>query len=255
MDNPARNIRLDIAYDGGDYQGWQRQASAPTIQGEIEGRLSAITATQVTLHGAGRTDAGVHAVGMAANFHTHSAISCPQLKKALNSMLPSAIRIFDADNMDSDFHARFSSKGKCYRYYLQTVPVQSPFFRRYALHAPVALNFNRMQSCLDMLVGTHDFSSFENTGSRDKEAEHGRGAVRTLYTAQMRQYGQSTYAIELIGDGFLRGMVRNIVGTLVKAGENKIKPEDFAAILAAKDRAAAGPTAAARGLFLQKVFY
>ena len=168
MDDGARNICLIITYDGGDYQGWQRQATAPTIQGEIEERLSIITTKSVALHGAGRTDAGVHASGMTANFHTNSALPCPQLQKSLNSMLPPAIRILGAVDVAGSFHARFSCRGKRYCYYFQTAPVQPPFLRHYAWHTPLPLDFRRMRSCLDLLVGTHDFSSFENSGSRDK---------------------------------------------------------------------------------------
>jgi len=255
MDDGARNICLITAYDGGDYQGWQRQAGVPTIQGEIEERLSVITTKSVTLHGAGRTDAGVHASAMTANFHTNSSLSCPQLQKSLNSMLPPAIRILGAVDLASSFHARFSCRGKHYRYYLQTAPVQSPFWRHYALHAPFPLDFGRMRSCLDLLVGRHDFSSFENSGSRDKESEHGRGAVRTLFAAEIREHGQGSFSIAVTGDGFLRNMVRNIVGTLLAVGKKEIGVDDFAAILKAKNRAMAGPTAPAHGLFLKRVLY
>ena len=252
----ARNICLIIAYDGGDYQGWQRQAAAPTIQGEIEERLAIITTKSVTLHGAGRTDAGVHATGMAANFHTNSSLSCPQLQKSLNSMLPPAIRIIGAQEVAASFHARFSCRGKRYCYYLHTAPVQPPFLRHYALHAPAALDDQRMRDCLDILIGSHDFSSFENTGSRDQENEHdGRGAVRTLFAATLERRGQDMLAIELTGDGFLRSMVRNIVGTLLQAGGKRISVADFTAILTAKDRGLAGPTAPPHGLFLKKVLY
>lgn len=251
----ARNICLIIAYDGGDYQGWQRQAAAPTIQGEIEERLAIITTKSVTLHGAGRTDAGVHAAGMTANFHTNSSLSCPQLQKSLNSMLPSAIRILGAEEMAAGFHARFSCRGKRYCYYLDATPVQSPFLRRYALHVPKALDEQRMQACLDTLIGTHDFSSFENSGSRDQENGRGRGAVRTLFAATLARRGQDMLAIELTGDGFLRNMVRNIVGTMLLAGEKKITVTDFTAIVAAASRAQAGPTASPHGLFLQEVLY
>jgi len=255
MDDGARNICLIITYDGGDYQGWQRQATAPTIQGEIEERLSIITTKSVALHGAGRTDAGVHASGMTANFHTNSALPCPQLQKSLNSMLPPAIRILGAVDVAGSFHARFSCRGKRYCYYFQTAPVQPPFLRHYAWHTPLPLDFRRMRSCLDLLVGTHDFSSFENSGSRDKENAAGRGAVRTLFTAQILEHGQNTFSIEVTGDGFLRNMVRNIVGTLLEAGKKEIGVDGFAAILAAKNRAMAGPTAPPHGLFLQRVFY
>ncbi|MDR0476734.1 MAG: tRNA pseudouridine(38-40) synthase TruA [Desulfobulbaceae bacterium] len=251
----TRNICLIIAYDGSDYQGWQRQAAAPTIQGEIEERLSIITTKSVTLHGAGRTDAGVHAAGMTANFHTNSALSCLQLQKSLNSMLPPAIRIIGAKEMTVGFHARFSCRGKRYCYYLDTAPVQPPFLRRYALHVPAALDDQRMQDCLNTLLGTHDFSSFENSGSRDKENGQGRGAVRTLFAVTFGRPTQNIFTIELTADGFLRNMVRNIVGTLLLAGEKKISVADFAAILAAQNRTLAGATVPPHGLFLKNVLY
>ena len=250
-----RNIRLLIAYDGTDYQGWQRQRNGPTIQGEIERCLASITNREVQLHGAGRTDAGVHAAGMVANFHTAAPISEAKLHKGLNSMLPADIRILRISPAPMDFHARFSAIGKEYAYFFQTYPVQSPFFRHYALHLPFTLDFTRIRSCLAMLVGSHDFSSFENSGTRDKTLPSARGAVRTIHHTQLLHHAAHTYSLIYTGDGFLRNMVRNLCGTIFEVGKGSIDVADFSAILASKSRAAAGPTAPPHGLSLQRVLY
>ena len=163
-----RNIRLLIAFDGTGYNGWQRQKHDVTIQGEIEARLAQMTRSAIALHGAGRTDAGVHAEGMVANFHTESRISSPDFLQGLNSLLPGAIRILQASDVSPEFHARFSAKGKHYLYHIATGPVLLPSERLYSLHIPFPLNMAAMTACLKCLLGTHDFSSFENSGSRDR---------------------------------------------------------------------------------------
>lgn len=250
-----RNIRLLIAFDGTGYNGWQRQRHDVTIQGEIENRLARMTEREVLLHGAGRTDAGVHAEGMVANFHTTSQISCLSFFQALNSMLPGAIRILDVRDESHDFHARFSAKGKHYLYRLNTGAVQMPADRFHCLHFPAQLDESAMRACLDELLGTHDFSSFENAGSRDRSCTTGRGAVRTLFTADFVMTEKNRYTFTFIGDGFLRQMVRNLVGTLLEVGRKKIGVEDFREILQAQDRKTAGPTAPPHGLTLKEVLY
>ena len=250
-----RNIKLLIAFDGTHYNGWQRQQHDVTIQGEIESQLARMTGKYPALHGAGRTDAGVHAEGMVANFHTESMISCPTLCKGLNSLLPGAIRILEVQKVPLDFHARFSAKGKHYLYHLHTGPVQMPAERLYSLHYPAKLNEQAISACLEMLTGTHDFASFENSGSRDKNQTTGRGSIRTLSSAEFLKSGQNNYSFSFIGDGFLRQMVRNLVGTLLEVGRNKRTANDFIAILLAKDRNKGGSTAPAHGLTLQEVLY
>ena len=250
-----RNIRLLIAYDGTGFNGWQKQKHDLTIQGVIESRLELMTRSEVTLHGAGRTDAGVHAEGMVANFHTESQISCPSFFLGLNSLLPEAIRILEVNDVPPDFHARFSAVGKHYVYRITTGQVLPPTERFYNLHVPHSLELSAIRECLSLLIGTHDFSSFENTGSRDRSIVGGRGAVRTLSLAEFNCSSLDRYAFSFVGDGFLRQMVRNLVGTLLEVGLRKRTVEEFSAALAARMRSTAGPTAPAQGLTLKQVLY
>ncbi len=250
-----RNIKLTIAFDGTEFSGWQKQANAPTIQGEIEKALAILSNSPVVLHGAGRTDAGVHAYAMVANFHTKSAIPCAKLNQALNSMLPLAIRILATVEAAQDFHARFSALSKTYIYKIETGAVQSPLHRLYSVHVPMDLSTERMRKCLKLICGTHDFASFEASGSRDKNITTGRGSVRSLSQAILTQTGPDTLQFTFSGDGFLRHMVRNIVGTVLDVGKGRTSLADFEKILKAKDRSAGGATAPAHGLFLQSIDY
>lgn len=253
----ARTIRLLIAYDGGNYQGWQRQRHGQTIQGELEKRLALLCNEPITLHGAGRTDTGVHALGMVAHFHTNASIPVIAFFKGLNSLLPGDIRILQAGEAPSAFHSRFNALGKTYRYDFFTGALQLPSERLYRAHLPGTFAPNRLKPGLEDLIGTHDFSSFERTGSRDKNAVNGRGAIRTLFHASCfpRLGCADCWSLRLTGDGFLRQMVRIIAGTLIQIGQGKRPAEDIVSILAAKDRAKAGPTAPACGLFLEKIYY
>ncbi len=250
-----RNIRLLIAYDGTEFSGWQRQHHERTIQGEMERCLTLMSCEEIHLHGAGRTDAGVHAEGMVAHFTTSSTLSCEVLLRGLNAMLPGAIRVLDALQVDLDFHARFSALGKAYHYLIYAGKIHPPHRRLYSVHVTAHLNCAVMRDCLTFIVGTHDFSSFENSGSRDKSKISGRGAIRTLHQADLLQQEPDTIIFQFIGDGFLRNMVRNLVGTLLDVGRGKLSVKDFRAILQAKDRTMAGATAPAHGLFLKEVFY
>lgn len=248
---------LLLAFDGTEFAGWQRQKDTPTIQGEIEMQLARMTDSTVTLHGAGRTDAGVHALGMTASFETAAAIPCEGFLRGLNSLLPPAIRVLAVDEKEPGFHARFSARGKCYLYHLTTGEVEMPTRRLYACHVRQPLSLPPIRQCLALLLGKHDFAAFEAVGSRDLDYQGGRGSVRTISRADLIVAGKVSpdLTIELAGDGFLRHMVRNIVGTLLEVGLGRMSPEDFAAVLAGRDRAAAGATAPARGLFLKEVYY
>ena len=251
-----RTVRLLIAYDGGSFQGWQRQDNGPTIQGEIERCLAIICGEPVTLHGAGRTDAGVHALGMVAHFHLQAAIPLAAFSKGLNSLLPPDIRILQAEEAEPDFHSRFSALAKAYRYDFCTSAIQLPCTRYHIAHRPGPFDPNRLREGLATLVGTHDFSSFERSGSRDRDATGGRGAVRTLFRAEcLARPELDTWSIRLVGDGFLRQMVRNIAGTLIEIGQGKRPSDSIPDILAARDRTKAGPTAPACGLVLETIFY
>lgn len=253
--SPKRNIKLLLAFDGGGYAGWQKQKSAETVQGIIEDRLHIMSGEETCLYGAGRTDAGVHAYGMVANFHTKTNIPCQGFVKGLNSMLPADIRVLEACEVGADFHARRSARAKSYWYNFSNGPVQLPTERLYCAHVFEVLDIEAMQNSLAYLKGTHDFSSFEGAGSRDLELS-GRGAVRTILEASLETLETGgRYRFIITGDGFLRHMVRNIVGTIFEVGKGKLAQSDVGAILAAKDRSAAGPTAPAAGLFLKEVFY
>lgn len=256
----ARVIRLLLAYDGTAYCGWQKQCQGEvTIQETIEQKLRIICRHTVTLHGAGRTDAGVHALGMVAHFHTQVHHPLSAFVEGLNSLLPSDIRILEAEEAAEDFHSRFSAKCKTYRYDFFTGQIVSPEKRLYMGHFPGFFQPFHAQKALRYLVGTHDFSSFEHAGSRNKEAT-GRGAIRTLFSAEclpMPNVDQG-WSLRLCGDGFLRQMVRIIAGTVIEIGQMNKKnrlPENIQQILLAQDRAAAGKTAPACGLFLEKVTY
>lgn len=253
-----RTIRLLLSYDGSRYQGWQRQIEGPTIQGALEEGLAVLCGQPVTVHGAGRTDAGVHALGMTAHFLTCTTIPLAAFCKGLNSLLPSDIRVLKAEVPDRHFHSRFSALAKTYRYDFFTGPILSPCRRLYTAHLPGPFDCTRLAAALDTLVGTHDFSSFERAGSRDRLATSGRGAVRTLFRASCFPRACAEpghYSIRLTGDGFLRQMVRIIAGTLIEIGQGKRLPETMTAILAACDRTHAGQTAPACGLFLEKIYY
>lgn len=250
-----RTVKLLIAYDGTGYCGWQRQKNGLAIQEEIERVLSIICNAEIILHGAGRTDAGVHAQGMTAHFTTSSKIDCLALEKGINSLLPGAIRILEASDQPADFHARFSALAKTYRYTIFTGRVMSPDRRLYTHHLPYILNRSSMKGCLEEVLGTHDFSSFETTGSRDKNNTNGRGGVRTIYRARLVEPEEQYVQLLFTGDGFLRHMVRNITGTVLEVGRDKRTIEEFVRILRCRDRNQAGTTAPSCGLSLEKVHY
>ncbi len=249
-----RNIRMLIAYDGTAYAGWQRQKEQPTVQGALEDKIALMTRESVTLYGAGRTDAGVHALGMCANFKTRCGIPCLGLQKGLNSLLPPDIRVLALDEAAERFHARFDAQGKTYFYQVITSPLILPTQRLYYAHFPRAFDLEAMDMALSSLLGEHDFASFEAAGSRDLTVTKGRGAVRTIH--HKRIYAISGgFTVEIGGDGFLRHMVRNIIGTLIPVGQGEKTVANFTKILYAKDRSEAGNTAPAQGLFLKEVFY
>jgi len=252
-----RTIRLLISFDGTNYHGWQRQQNNITVQEVIEEQLKIMCKQPVILHGAGRTDAGVHAMGMVAHFNLDTSIALKAFSKGLNSMLPKDIRILDATEEAPDFHSRFSALGKTYTYNFFTGEIQLPNRRLYAAHFPGPFSPDKVNKALQFLVGTHDFSSFECAGSRDPKREGGRGAVRTIYkaTCTAHPFSSELWSISLTGDGFLRQMVRIIAGTSIEIGQGKRSPESMPEIIQAKDRKAAGLTAPAHGLFLDQVYY
>lgn len=250
-----RTIKLKLAYDGTHYHGWQRQENAPTIQEHVERVVSLICNSQIAVHGAGRTDAGVHALGMTAHFKTSKSIPCSKLQKGLNSLLPSAIRVVSLANESAGFHARYSVLSKSYCYAFFTGSIQPPNERLYRAHYPGRISAEAVRSCLRIISGTHDFSSFEAAGSRDKNRTDGRGAIRTIFAADLHQPSPGYFNLTFTGNGFLRHMVRNISGTIIEVGQAKISLKDFERVLGSKDRQQAGPTAPPHGLTLLSVNY
>lgn len=254
----VRTIRLLITYDGGRYCGWQRQRQGePTIQEALEHRLSHLCNEPITLHGAGRTDTGVHALGMVAHFHTKATIPIIAFYKGLNALLPLDIRIVAAEEANRDFHSRFNALGKTYRYDFFTGEVQPPCNRLHQAHFSGPFDPGRLASSLTLLLGAHDFSSFERAGSRDKNAASGRGAVRTLVALSCTPHlgCPGCWSIRATGDGFLRQMVRILAGTLIEIGQGRRDAEELPSILAARDRRRAGCTAPACGLYLEQIAY
>ncbi|MFZ5764129.1 MAG: tRNA pseudouridine(38-40) synthase TruA [Thermodesulfobacteriota bacterium] len=254
---PCRRLKLTIAYDGSQFAGWQRQSNAPSLQGAIEQQLARMTGEGIVLHGAGRTDAGVHALAMTAHFSTASSLSCQVLQRGLNGLLPDAIRILQVDEVDHHFHARISAKAKIYQYFFVTAPLLLPHRRLYCAHFPGDFDVDRVRRCLPFLHGLRDFSSFEAAGSRDLDKRAGRGAVRRIFAATLAEVDAANreYLFEICGDGFLRKMVRNIVGTLIEVGQQRMTAVEFARLIEQRDRTLAGPTAPPCGLFLKQVFY
>jgi tRNA pseudouridine38-40 synthase len=247
----VRTIRLTLQYDGTDFVGWQRQAAGTSIQGLLEDALLPIEGKPVVVHGAGRTDAGVHALGQVASFGLEATIEPPTLAKALNAVLPLDVRVAEAETADAGFHARFSSTGKVYEYRILNGRYASPFLRRYALHVIPPLDVEAMRQGAVTLVGEHDFSAFQGTGSQVHTP------VRTIRRCDWREgNGPDTpLVLEIEGDGFLRHMVRNIVGTLLDVGLRRRAPAEIGTILASGSRSRAGNTAPPHGLFLQRVLY
>jgi tRNA pseudouridine38-40 synthase len=243
----VRRLKLTIAYDGSRFVGWQRQAEGESIQGLIEDALAAIEGARVTVHGAGRTDAGVHALGQVASVGVASRHDTATLTRAINAQLPADIRIRAIDEVDERFHARFSARSKCYRYRFHTAPVADPFERAYAWHLPEPLDVHAMRAAASLLVGTHDFKAFQSSGGATT------ATVRTITRSELREGVMLVY--EVCGNGFLRHMVRAIAGTLVDVGRGRREPATITTLLHGGGRSDAGRTAPPHGLFLVSVDY
>jgi len=248
-----RYIKLTIAYDGTDFHGWQSQAGKPTIQGEIVGTLRRLTQENIAIHGAGRTDAGVHALGQVASFRTQTALSTGDLQRALNALLPPTIRIVAVEETGPDFNARWSASAKTYRYRLYRGKVVPPAIWRYVLHYPFPLDEDRMRDAAARLVGAHDFASFAaSTGSEDDDKE--RSTVREIYSTELARSADNEELVFTVrGRSFLRYMVRKMVGTLLDVGRGRLAPEDIDRLYELKDRSKSGPTVPAQGLCMVSV--
>jgi tRNA pseudouridine38-40 synthase len=244
-----KNFKITIEYDGGDYHGWQRQAIGRTIQGEIESALATMTSYSISVTGSGRTDAGVHALNQTANFRCATSLSAEVFLKGLNSLLPKDIVITSCERVPDMFHARYDVKSKIYHYRILNRSLPAAIYRQYAWHIRKKLDMDAMQNALSCIAGRHDFKAFEGSGSPRADS------VRCIITADLIRTDDEYLVLALEGNGFLKFMVRNIVGTLVDVGLCKITPDEFKQILASKNRNLAGITAPAHGLFLVDVKY
>jgi tRNA pseudouridine38-40 synthase len=245
----VRNIKLTIEYDGTDFHGWQIQPGLETIQGVIKERIAQITQGEVNLIGAGRTDAGVHALGQVANFQTESTIDLGALQRGLNSLLAPDIVIKEIEEVEEGFHARFSARSKRYEYHILNRSYPSALLRAYAWFIPHKLDLTSMESCGRLLIGSHDFSSFRASG------DESRHSIREIIRLEIERRQGDLIVIVIEANAFLREMVRSIVGTLIDVGRGKTSLEEFQEIFEAKDRRKAGMTAPAQGLFLKEVKY
>lgn len=245
---PDRTLKLTLAYDGTRFVGWQRQAEGQSIQALVEEALAHLEGAPVTVHGAGRTDAGVHAEGQVASAAVTFSYDAATVLRAVNARLPPDVRLRAVQEAPPGFHARFSARGKTYRYQIANVPIANPFTRAYAWHVPELLDAGAMAEAAARLAGTHDFAAFQSTGSDVTTT------VRTL-TRSVVGESQGLLLYEVEGDGFLRHMVRAIVGTLVDVGRGTRRPFEVSSLLENGTRAEAGATAPAHGLFLVRVEY
>jgi tRNA pseudouridine38-40 synthase len=244
-----RTIKLTVSYDGSDYVGWQRQGKGTSVQGLIEEALATIDGAPVTLHGAGRTDAGVHAIGQVASARMTTPIEDWQLVRALNAHLPKSIRVTELTTVPDDFHARFSAIAKTYEYRIWNGRTVPPFIRQYVWHVIDTLDVPRMEQASAAIAGLRDFAAFRSARSVN------HSTLREIASVSWRRGEARTLVFEIAGKGFLRYMVRSLVGTVVEIGRGQRPVEDIARLLAAPDRSQAGRTAPARGLFLMKVDY
>jgi len=244
-----KNFKITVEYDGSSYHGWQRQKNDRTVQEEIEKAILTITGQQISLTGSGRTDAGVHAYAQVANFECDTKLGPQKFLGGLNSLTPDDIVIRSCEQVEASFHARYDVKSKIYVYKILNRPNPAAILRQYAWHIRKKLNLEAMRAAIAHLIGSHDFKAFEGVGSPRSHT------TRSVFRAILIEADDGYLTFEIEADGFLRFMVRNIVGTLVDVGLGKISPDDFQGIRASKDRNRAGNTAPAHGLFLAKVNY
>jgi tRNA pseudouridine38-40 synthase len=257
----SRTLKLTVSYDGTRFVGWQRQAEGESIQGLLEEALARFEGGPVSVQGAGRTDAGVHALGQVASAEVTCRHTTDALTRGLNACLPLDVRVVDVQDVPPGFHARFSARSKTYRYVIRNAPIVSPFERAYVWHIPEKLDVHAMRAAAERLVGTHDFSSFQSTGSEIVSA------VRTVTRSEVRLWPGSRSMLPMVtedptlvvydvsANGFLRHMVRTIVGTLADVGRGRRTANSVTTLVASGERAHAGPTAPPHGLFLVCVDY
>ncbi|MEM5518535.1 tRNA pseudouridine(38-40) synthase TruA [Henriciella sp. AS95] len=244
-----QRVRLIIEYDGRPYAGWQRQDELATVQGALERAAEALDGAPVTVHGAGRTDAGVHATGQVAHLDLSKPRPVRKIADALNHHLrPDAVSVLKAEEVDEDFHARFSAKGRAYRYLILVRRAHLTFDRGLIWRVPVKLDVRKMQEAADHLIGEHDFSTFRDAGCQAKSP------IKTLDTLNVSAY-DNRIEVTTTARSFLHRQVRSIVGSLVDVGRGMQEPGWMKDILEARDRTACGPVAPADGLYLERVMY
>jgi tRNA pseudouridine38-40 synthase len=244
-----RNIKLVLEYDGSAYHGWQRQAVSLSIQEVIETRLGIMLGHRVGIHASGRTDAGVHAKGQVVNFHARTNLMPDELLRGLNSLLPDDIVVLRAEEMDESFHARFSAVSKVYEYHILNRPVPSALLRNHVWQVRRPLALAPMQECMKRICGRNDFSAFMASGSQSSSTE--RNMLRAVLDRRWPDRLKFTFE----ANGFLRRMVRNLVGTIVEVGKAQRTPDDFERVIRSGDRKLAGMTAPGHGLYLVSVNY
>ena len=242
--------KITVAYDGTNYGGWQVQPNRNSVQAEIERVLEQMTCTKIRIHHSGRTDAGVHAKGQVAHFDLEKKWELWRLQNGLNGLLPHDIRIMKVQRVKDDFHARFSAKGKEYRYFIWNGPAVPPELRLYRLHECRPLDIPAMKKAAEYLVGKHDFASFTANPKREIG-----GTVKTVTDITVVRSREGDVKICVKGGGFLYKMVRSIAGFLLRVGTGELEPQDARRFLENPGRTNEIPTAKAQGLFLWRVFY
>jgi tRNA pseudouridine38-40 synthase len=250
-----QNIKLIIAYDGSDFHGWQFQPEIPTIQGAVQAALQEITQERITVHGASRTDAGVHALGQVAHFKTHSTLDAAEIQSGMNAKLPHTVRIVSAEQVSQTFHSRWLAQAKTYRYRIARGPVLLPFDYRHVFYYPWPLDETAMDAAAAEFTGEHDFTTFAaSSGSEEDDQE--RDMVRVIRSSEFRrEIGRNEIEYVVRGKSFLRYMVRKIVGTLLEVGRGKLAPSDIPKLFEAKDRSRSGSTVPPEGLYLMGIEY
>jgi len=243
-----RTVKLLIGFEGTHYEGWQSQKKNKTLQELIEKQLSRILKEKTNVISSSRTDSGVHARGLVAHFRTQNTLQDKKIKDALNFYLPKDVVVFSAKTVSNDFHARYTAKSKVYVYEIWNAPTRPLFEAPFVLWLPHRINLSRMKQAAKPFIGRHDFGAFRDKGEKEKSA------VREIKQLRIRK-NKSMIRIKIEASGFLRHMVRIIVGTLIEVGRNKISPEAIPQMIRSKDRTQAGPTAKPHGLTLLKVKY